>query len=92
MSSRAGELRRCAGVYWPVRTGCVASADGSLTMIMLGPVGKLCRWHRLVGVWPTDLWVMNSPNRLACSRRRICADRSAVVATAEPASLRRRAG
>jgi hypothetical protein len=30
---RAAELRRRAGVYRPVRSSCVASADGSLTMI-----------------------------------------------------------
>ena len=35
MSLRAAELRRRAGVYRPMRIGCVASADDPLTMIML---------------------------------------------------------
>jgi hypothetical protein len=35
VSLRDAELRQPAGVYRPVRTGCVASADDSLMMIML---------------------------------------------------------
>jgi hypothetical protein len=42
----AVKLRQRAGVYRSVRTGCVTSADGSLTMIMLSASLKGCaRWH-----------------------------------------------
>jgi hypothetical protein len=46
VSLRAAELGRCAGVYRPVRTGCVAFADDPLTMIMLSATPE-CRagWH-----------------------------------------------
>jgi hypothetical protein len=46
----AAELRRCAGVYRPVRTGCVGSADGSLTMIMLGADLEGCTQRHSLGV------------------------------------------
>lgn len=67
--SHAAELWRCAAAYWRVRASCVASADDSLMMIMLGADLEGCaRWHPGRGVrcpcrWTLGLWAKWNPSQ-----------------------------
>jgi hypothetical protein len=61
MSLYAAELRLRAGVYQPVRTRRVASADDSLTMIMCSASLKGCARQQ---TWPSMASRLVQPARL----------------------------